>query len=47
MGLLNKAQRNDKKAVQDALYAFLEGHLDPETPPPPSPVIEYWHSARG
>jgi hypothetical protein len=38
MGLLNEVARNDKKAVRDALYAFFERHLDPETPPPPSPV---------
>jgi hypothetical protein len=30
MGLLNKVARNHKKAVREALYAFLEGHLDPE-----------------
>jgi hypothetical protein len=35
MGLLNKVARNDKTAVRDALYAFFESHLDPETPPPP------------
>jgi hypothetical protein len=35
MGLLNKVARNDKAAVRDALYAFFERHLDPETPPPP------------
>jgi hypothetical protein len=35
MGFLNKIARNDKGAVRDALYAFLESHLDPETPPPP------------
>jgi hypothetical protein len=29
MGLLNKAERNDKIAVRDALYAFFERHLDP------------------
>jgi hypothetical protein len=26
-GLLSKAHRNDKKAVREALCAFLEGHL--------------------
>jgi hypothetical protein len=35
MGLLSKVARNDKTAVRDALYAFFESHLDPETPPPP------------
>jgi hypothetical protein len=40
MGLLNKVARNDRKAVREALYEFLEKHLDPETPPP-SPVIGY------
>jgi hypothetical protein len=35
MGLLNKVARNDKAAVRDALYVFLESHLDPGTPPPP------------
>jgi hypothetical protein len=40
LGLLNKAQRNDKKAVRDALYEFFEKHLDPGTPPP-SPVSGY------
>jgi hypothetical protein len=40
MGLLNKAQRNDKKAVRDALYEFFEKHLDPGTPLP-SPVSGY------
>jgi hypothetical protein len=38
MGLLNKVARNDKAAVRDALYEFFEKHLDPGTPPPPSPV---------
>ena len=36
MGLLNKATRNDKAAVRDALYAFFERCLDPETPPSPA-----------
>jgi hypothetical protein len=36
MGLLNKAERNDKIAVRDALYAYFEKYLDPETPPPPT-----------
>jgi hypothetical protein len=35
MGLLNKVARSDKVAVRDALYAFFESHLDPQTPPPP------------
>jgi len=35
IGLLNKADRNNKIAVRDALYAYFEKHLDPETPPPP------------
>jgi hypothetical protein len=35
MGLLNKLARNDKTAVRDALYAFFERHLNPQTPPPP------------
>jgi hypothetical protein len=34
IGLLNKADRNDKIAVRDALYAFFEQHLDPEPPLP-------------
>jgi hypothetical protein len=29
MGLLSKAQRNDKKAVRDALYEFFENHRGP------------------
>ena len=33
MGLLNKATRNDKGAVRDALYAFFERCLDPEPLP--------------
>jgi hypothetical protein len=36
MGLLNKAERNDKTAVRDALYAYFEKYLDPETHPPPT-----------
>jgi hypothetical protein len=32
MGLLNKVARNDKAAVRDALYAYFEKYLDPETP---------------
>jgi hypothetical protein len=32
---LNKAGRNDKIAVRDALYAYLEKYFDPETPPAP------------
>jgi hypothetical protein len=32
VGLLNKADRNDKIAVRDALYAYFEKYLDPETP---------------
>jgi hypothetical protein len=35
IGILNRAARNDKKAVREALYTFLDRHLDPETPPPP------------
>ena len=35
IGLLNKAARNDKAAVRDALYAYFEKYLDPETPPAP------------
>jgi hypothetical protein len=35
MGFLNNVARNDKAAVRNALYAFLESHLDPERPPPP------------
>lgn len=34
IGLLNKADRNDKSAVRDALYAFFESRLDPDTPSP-------------
>jgi len=34
IGLLNQADRNDKLAVLDAVYAFFERHLDPEPPPP-------------
>jgi hypothetical protein len=34
IGILNRAARNDKKAVREALYTFLERYLDPETPPP-------------
>jgi hypothetical protein len=29
MGLLDNGARNDKDAVRDAIYAFLEKHLDP------------------
>jgi hypothetical protein len=36
MGLLNKAERDDKTAVRDALYAYFEKYLDPETPPSPT-----------
>ena len=32
MGLLNKADRNSKTAVRDALYAYFEMCLDVETP---------------
>jgi hypothetical protein len=32
IGILNRAARNDKKAVREALYAFLDRYLDPETP---------------
>jgi hypothetical protein len=35
MGLLSKVARNDITAVRDALYAFFERHLNPQTPPPP------------
>jgi hypothetical protein len=34
IGLLNKADRNSKTAVRDALYAYFEKFLDPETPSP-------------
>jgi hypothetical protein len=37
MGLLNKVARNDKAAVRDALYAYFEKYLDPETLLPTSP----------
>jgi hypothetical protein len=33
IGLLNKADRNDKIAVRDALYAYFERHLDSEALP--------------
>jgi len=33
IGLLNKADRNSKTAVRDALYAYFEKYLDPETQP--------------
>jgi hypothetical protein len=36
VGLLNRAERNSKIAVRDALYAYFEKYLDPETPPPPT-----------
>jgi hypothetical protein len=39
MGLLNKAERNDKTAVRDALYAYFEKYLDPETHPPPDLML--------
>ncbi len=32
-GLLNKADRNNKIAVRDALYAYFEKYLDPKRPP--------------
>ena len=37
MGFLNKADRNNKEAVRDALYAYFEKYLDPETLLPTSP----------
>jgi hypothetical protein len=37
IGLLDKADRNNKKAVRNALYAFFERYLDPEMPLPISP----------
>jgi hypothetical protein len=37
LGFLHKSRRSDKKAVVDALYAFLEARLDP----PPPPVTEW------
>jgi hypothetical protein len=36
IGLLNKADRNSKIAVRDALYAYFEKYLDPETTATPS-----------
>jgi hypothetical protein len=36
MGLLNKADRNSKTAVRNALYAYFEKFLDPETPSAPT-----------
>jgi len=36
IGLLNKAGRNNKIAVRDALYGYFEKYLDPETPSPPT-----------
>jgi hypothetical protein len=35
MGFLNKLARNDRSAVRDALYAFFEWYLEPETRPSP------------
>ena len=37
LGFLKKIARNDKAAVRDALYAYFEKYLDPDTPPPTSP----------
>ena len=37
IGFLNKVDRNNKIAVRDALYAYFEKYLDPETPPPTLP----------
>jgi hypothetical protein len=31
----NRADRNDKQAVRDALYTYFEKFLDLETSPPP------------
>jgi hypothetical protein len=33
IGLLDKSDRNSKTAVRDALYAYFEKYLDPETAP--------------
>ena len=35
MGLLNKADRNSKKAIREALYRLFESHLGQGTPSPP------------
>jgi hypothetical protein len=40
LGLLDNAARNDKIAVRDALYAFLETRLDP----PPAFPLGSWES---
>ena len=37
MGFLNKVARSDKAAVRDALYAYFEKYLDPDTPPLSAP----------
>ena len=37
LGFLNKVVRNDRAAVRDALYAYFEKYLDPDTPPPTWP----------
>jgi hypothetical protein len=43
MGLLAEADRNDKIAVRDALYAFFERRLTPQTPKPWS-TLDQWQS---
>jgi hypothetical protein len=41
--LLHKSHRSNKAAVKEAIYAFLERHLDP---PSPWPLGE-WRSSNG
>jgi hypothetical protein len=36
LGLLNKADRNSKTKLRDALYSFFEMYLDVETPRAPT-----------
>jgi hypothetical protein len=42
LALLNKARRNDKIAVRDAIYAFLERHLDPPPAWPLGDLAQQW-----
>jgi hypothetical protein len=44
LGFLNQAHRNDRIEVRDALYLFLEKHLDPPQPARTEWALGEWKS---
>jgi hypothetical protein len=47
VGLLHKSHRSNKTAVKEALYLFLEKHLDPPPPARTEWALGEWKSCTG